>query len=206
MQYNWALSCEPQRRRAPLEAPELSARRYHGSIGTFCGSSAAAPCWAAPGVVGGFQIGSCELVIAEATDLRGPLYGLCAHGTDLHLGSGPRGCCFQTTELVGDSERPRRLDYEHVDEDDYSDQYDAQQQGHEKAAATVVPVLPCLRQREVAFTCKSLSILLERGRGCGLSPFIRPDYVLLALCHVSRPRGVPPNGSNNLRRDKRTEL
>jgi hypothetical protein len=41
-----ALSCEPQRLRGPTEAPTFDARRYHGSIGTCCGSSAAL-CWAA---------------------------------------------------------------------------------------------------------------------------------------------------------------
>jgi hypothetical protein len=33
-----ALSCEPQRLRGSLEAPEFDAKRYHGSIGTRCGS------------------------------------------------------------------------------------------------------------------------------------------------------------------------
>jgi hypothetical protein len=43
-----ALSCEPQRLRGSLEAPMSDARRYNGTIQSRCGSSAAAPCWAAP--------------------------------------------------------------------------------------------------------------------------------------------------------------
>jgi hypothetical protein len=40
-----ALSCEPQCLRGSLEAPSFVAKRYHGTIGTRCGSSASALLW-----------------------------------------------------------------------------------------------------------------------------------------------------------------